>query len=1232
MGGSGSGYLIGPRLVLTALHVVHDDGVRATGATVWVGHPRADTGVHKRSATVLWPGHDADPDTPGVPDVALLRLDQDADAGFTTAVRWGRPKGGTPLAYSGIGIPAFSTRTGGAAQYENLRGELAPLTTAGRRWVLDCGVWPAAAQQKERPWAGASGTAVFTTTSGHLVGVTVEYGTGMGERRLTAEPVHLLLDDPGFAVLLAEHAFPGTRHTADDITAPAGEGAAAVWPRQFGTVPELAIAYQHRDAVDQLAAALAGGDATIQADPSTTSGDAAAVVTGLGGVGKTQLAVHHIQQVRHASGLPVPVGSVPASAAHAVAAVDLLLWITASDAATVTAAYAQAAQELGKAGIPVAVGDDVEQAAQGFLTWLQSTHQQWLVVLDDVPDAGTLRGLWPPVTPTGRTLITTRNRDAALTEERRQISVGLFTPDEAVHYLRRRLAGTGIDPSDAELRELADDFGHLPLALAQAASYIRENALTIEEYRAELAEVPLDEALPGIEGLPDRQSHTVTAAWTLSVDYANTLTPAGLARPLLHVLALLDPNSTPAGITAATVLQEHLQQTRDAETDTSGRTVTQRDVKRALRVLHRLHLTDITTDHTLRTHQLLQRTLRETHASEKIDQLGTVAADSLLETWPERESTTSRHYRAATASLATHTVLRDFNDGGLHSVLFHAGTTLGEAGQAAAAHDHYQHLHATAHQLLGPEHLDTLAARNNLARWRDEVGDPAGAANAYTELLADYLRILGPDHPHTLTTRGNLARWRGEAGDPAGAANAYTELLTDYLRILGPDHPHTLTTRNNLARWRGEAGDPAGAANAYTELLTDFLRILGPDHPHTLATRNNLANWLGRSGDAAGAANAYTELLTDYLRILGPDHPHTLTTRNNLARWRGEAGDPAGAANAYTELLADYLRILGPDHPHTLTTQGNLANWLGRSGDAAGAANAYTELLTDYLRILGPDHPHTLTARGNLARWCGETGARTGAAEAFAELLTDHLRILGPDHPQTLTARGNLARWRGEAGDPAGAAEAYAELLTDYLRILGPDHPQTLTVRNNLAVLCGEAGDHIGAADTYIQLLTDQLRILGPDHPDTLITRNNLANWRGESGDHTGAADTYAELLADRLRILGPDHPDILITRNNLAFWRGESGDHTGAADACAQLLTDQLRILGPDHPHTLLTRYQWAVFIGRSGNPADAVAALQELTEDEVRIYGSRDHAEVLNTLTELERWQAVLDAETET
>jgi hypothetical protein len=148
----------------------------------------------------------------------------------------------------------------------------------------------------------------------------------------------------------------------------------------------------------------------------------------------------------------------------------------------------------------------------------------------------------------------------------------------------------------------------------------------------------------------------------------------------------------------------------------------------------------------------------------------------------------------------------------------------------------------------GPDHLDTLATRHNLARWRGEAGDPAAAAAALEELLADMVRMLGPDHPHTLTTRNNLASWRGEAGDTAGAAAALEELLADRLRVLGRDHPHTLTARYNLASWRGEAGDPAAAAAAIEELLADMVRALGPDHPDTLATRNNLAYWREQAG------------------------------------------------------------------------------------------------------------------------------------------------------------------------------------------------------------------------------------------------------------------------------------------------------------------------------------------------------------------------------------------------
>ncbi|MER5853152.1 tetratricopeptide repeat protein [Streptomyces sp. NPDC002012] len=330
-------------------------------------------------------------------------------------------------------------------------------------------------------------------------------------------------------------------------------------------------------------------------------------------------------------------------------------------------------------------------------------------------------------------------------------------------------------------------------------------------------------------------------------------------------------------------------------------------------------------------------------------------------------------------------------------------------------------LHRPVHH-SGPDHTDTLTARNNLAHWRGEAGDAAGAAVAFEELLADRLRVLGPDHPHTLAARGNLARCRGKAGDAVGAAAEWEELLAEMLRVKGPDDPDTLAARNKLAYWRGEAGDVAGAAATYEGVLAGLLRVQGPDHPDTLAARNNLAYWRGEAGDAAGAAVAFEELLAGLLRVQGPDHPDTLTARNKLAHWR-----------------------------HTLTARNKLAHWRGEAGDAVGAAAAWEYVLADRLRVLGPDHPDTLATRNNLAHCQSEAGDAVGAAAAYEELLADRLRVLGPDHPDTLATRNNLAHCQSEAGDAVGAAAAYEELLADRLRVLGPDHPDTLATRNNLA-------------------------------------------------------------------------------------------------------------------------------------------------------------------------------------
>ncbi|MFF6835215.1 FxSxx-COOH system tetratricopeptide repeat protein [Streptomyces sp. NPDC012438] len=747
------------------------------------------------------------------------------------------------------------------------------------------------------------------------------------------------------------------------------------FPVVVGTVPTAASRYQARSQSGLLRTALEGGGAVVltgtpaqdtddhdgAGQDEEGAGDARWVLSGLGGVGKTQIAAHH------------------ARTQLADGRADVVLWATATDRSGVLSAYAQASRSLTLPG----VGEDDAQSAAVFLAWLQprpvttgTRAVRWLIVLDNITDPNHLTGLWPPTSPLGQTLATTRRRDAALRNRGTRIDVDVFTPAEALAFLTRRLTDYGRTEPEDGLRALAHALGYLPLALAQAAAHLADTGHNAAAYHRMLTErtARLAELTP--DALPDDQEFPVAAVWDLSVQHANTLPPAGLARPLLALLSVLSPNGIPTALAFTEAARAYLGRNAiDADSDFEAaenrKQVEERQVMQALSVLHRLSLIDYNPD-IIRVHALVQHTTRETLTSEQHTTTTLAAADALLKAWPEHPDHESLPVFVSNVSALHAAGPPREKDGGLHTVLFIAGRTLGRTGQITAAHTYFDQLHNTAYRLLGADHPDTLTTRSNLARWRGEAGATQGAADATAELLNDRTRILGPNHPDTLNTRGNLAHWRGEAGDTQGAADATAELLNDQLRILGPNHPDTLATRGNLASWRGEAGDAQGAADAYAELLNDQLRILGPNHPDTLTTRSNLAHWRGRAGDTQGAADATAELLNDRTRILGPNHPDTLNTRSNLASWRGEAGDTQGAANATAELLNDQLRILGPNHPNTLTTRSNLAHWWGKAGDTQGAADATAELLNDQLRILGPNHPDTLATRGNLVHWTQE--------------------------------------------------------------------------------------------------------------------------------------------------------------------------------------------------------------------------------------------------------------------
>ena len=553
-----------------------------------------------------------------------------------------------------------------------------------------------------------------------------------------------------------QHGDNNTQHNHFHGTQPAR----ASWPLQVGVLPQRAECFQDRAEVARLRQVLTGGGTAVvgQARAVATGG----VLAGMGGVGKTQLAADY------------------ARSAWAEGELDVLVWITASSGSAATAGY-------GQAGVEVLGADpaDPVSAAGRFLGWLEPKSGaepcRWLVVLDDIADPAALNGLWPPASPHGRTLATTRRQDAALTGPGRQrIELGVFAPVEAADYLTEALAARDRLEPAGDIAALAHDLGCLPLALSQAAAYIIDTGKSCATYRTLLAgrARTLADLTPDV--LPDGQNHTMAAAWSLSVEHADQLRPAGLARPMLQLAAFLDPNSIPLSVLTSQAALEHLTAHRTANgsaLDMDPPAVDTDDAIGALRALQRLSLLHISTpssdpdspaesDEVVQAHQIVQRATRDSLSPDQYDQTARTAADALAAEWPDtaRDITLAAMLRANTAALfsaAQDALLQP----DAHLVLFLAGRSLGDSGQVTAASKYFTRLHTLVRDGLGPDHLNTLATRNNLARWRGEAGDAAGAATAYEELLTDRLRILGPDHPSTLTTRNNLAHWRRRSAE-----------------------------------------------------------------------------------------------------------------------------------------------------------------------------------------------------------------------------------------------------------------------------------------------------------------------------------------------------------------------------------------------------------------------------------------------------------------------------------
>jgi serine/threonine protein kinase/tetratricopeptide (TPR) repeat protein len=330
---------------------------------------------------------------------------------------------------------------------------------------------------------------------------------------------------------------------------------------------------------------------------------------------------------------------------------------------------------------------------------------------------------------------------------------------------------------------------------------------------------------------------------------------------------------------------------------------------------------------------------------------------------------------------------------------------LGLYGKAAAVQERALEVRRMT---LGPDHPDTLATCNRLAKSYVSAGRPSPAVALLGGRLAVMEAKLGPDHPETLTGMESLASAYLAEGRPARAVPILEDALARGRAKLGPDHARTLSAMRTLATAYQEAGQVSRAVPLFEEALARRSATLGPEHPSTLNGMNDLA--LAYYYDRQTSRSfALHERALERMRVkYGPDHPDTLTTMNNLALAYLAAGRSSRAIPVLEEALERMTTRLGRDHPKTLTCM----VCLGFARNAAGEPSRAIPLLEEALRLrktkVGLDHPDTLSDMKDLARVLTESGRMAEGEALLRDALDGWRRTLPPGSPRLAGALDSL--------------------------------------------------------------------------------------------------------------------------------------------------------------------------------------------------------------------------------
>ncbi|KAE8360872.1 violaceus kinesin [Aspergillus caelatus] len=664
-------------------------------------------------------------------------------------------------------------------------------------------------------------------------------------------------------------------------------------------------------------------------------------ICGLGGIGKTQIALELAYRVRE---------KVPGTS---------IFWIPCTSFENVEQAYMNISLQLG------IMNEKPAEAKEQVKVYLsQEGAGKWLLIFDNADDmdmwiptpagALVLRDFLPQ-SEQGHILFTTRNQKLAVKLASSHVML-VSEPDEetGIRILEKSLVRKTLRNSDATI-PLLKWLAFLPLAIIQASSYINENCLDPSQYLKLLQDQESNVVELLSENFEDdgRYAETqnpVIATWVVSFTQIQQIDQ--LAADYLLLMACFDFHSIPESILPSST---SCKRKTDALGLLSAYSFINIQADDMLLTLHRLVY--IAARNWMRNTSLFVPWIQR-------------AATQLSVAFPNHDHKNRELWRKYMPhALCVMNEMDRQQKAQWEPLIWKMANCLCTDGRFNEAEELLIDLAGKQREATGALNPSTLVSMTNLASTYWNQGRWKEAEELHLRVMETRRLLFGPLHPSTLTSLANLASTYSKQARWGQAVELQAEVVTARKSILGAEHPNTLISVSNLASIYRSQGRYKEAEELETGVLEVYRRVMGPYHPCTLTNMANLASTYVSQGCWKKAAELQTEVLGLCLKTLGPEHPDSMTNMANLASiyWNQQRGEEAEALEI--QVLETRRRVLGGQHPDTLTSMNNIAHTWKCLGKEDDAIFIMTECVRLRNRYLSPDHPYTISSAATLHDW-----------------------------------------------------------------------------------------------------------------------------------------------------------------------------------------------------------------------------------------------------------------------